>query len=146
MLAHKITCKALYLLFGLPTHSEYVKIVTLLHYIGDLMRFVPYVFFLLACRSEEGVKIYNSTPVVVITSHTNDAVLLEGVEYSFLGQVSDTNNTHDELQITWKSNTQELCTVGSPNINGETICQATLNESDTQITLQATAQEICQSA
>ena len=54
---------------------------------------------LAACRSEEGVKVYNSLPQVTITSHADDSSLLEGETLVFVGQVSDINHENEELTV-----------------------------------------------
>lgn len=39
---------------------------------------MTFLFYLLACRSDEGLKAYNSNPLITITSHTTGTEILEG--------------------------------------------------------------------
>ena len=41
--------------------------------------------------SEKSIKYYNPTPAATITSHSNGGVLLERVEYTLVGMISDDN-------------------------------------------------------
>ena len=91
-----------------------------------------------ACESEKGVTIHNSEPTVTITSHTNGTLFLEGVEYTLIGQVSDQNHSNQELLVVWSTDERTLCPETPPNTNGETVCQTTLNPSETTIKIQVT--------
>ena len=70
--------------------------------------FIPSSILLFACRSDEGVKVYNSTPQVTITSHANGSEIQEGYNITFVGIVSDGNHTSDELEVTWSTNNGDL--------------------------------------
>ena len=75
---------------------------------------IPPLFF--ACStSDEGLKLYNSDPLATITSHGADVELLEGVEYTFIGQVSDDNHSALELKTRWSTDTVELCPEQAPD-------------------------------
>ena len=66
---------------------------------GDNM-FISLLFalFLSGCdSSEESIKYYNSNPAATITSHRDEDEILEGVEYTFVGMVSDDNHSSTEL-------------------------------------------------
>ena len=97
---------------------------------------------LFACASsEEGIKIYNSTPTATITSHTDGTEFLESTLYTFVGQVSDDNHTSADLVVIWSSDTRELCLESSPNANGESSCQVMLDPTETKVQLQVTDPE-----
>ena len=82
------------------------------------MRNIFLVFPLIwACASDKGVTIYNSEPTATITSHTNGAMLLEGVEYTFIGQVTDQNHSSSELKAVWSTDTRTLCQEETPEAN-----------------------------
>ena len=51
----------------------------------------------LGCRSEEGIKVYNSLPVAEITSHADGHAFVEGESVSFIATISDANHDEDEL-------------------------------------------------
>ena len=86
--------------------------------------------------SEESIKYYNSTPVATITSHSNDDELLEGVEYTFVGIISDDNHSADDLTVTWSTDIRDLCPQMQPDVEGTTSCQAILEAGDTKLKLQ----------
>ena len=88
---------------------------------------------LLACESEKGVTIYNSDPSATITSHASGAELLEGSEYTFIGQVSDENHPSSELKVVWSSNTREICAQTTPEVDGSTTCSVALETGENQI-------------
>ena len=100
------------------------------------MRNLILVLILMACRSEDGVKVYNALPQATIVSHTTAAQISEGYLTTFIGQVSDANHDNSELRTSWFSNNTELCTQAPPDNNGESICSTLLSDSDTQIRLQ----------
>ena len=99
------------------------------------------IWFVSACSSDDGLKIYNNKPEAIITSHVDGEELLEGVEYLLTGQVSDGNHSNEELTVVWSSSAQELCTVGSVGVDGVISCLASFEVSDTEIKLQVTDPE-----
>ena len=102
------------------------------------MRFLFLTSILLfACRSEDGVKIYNSQPQVSITSHGDGSELQDGYSVLFIGQVSDANHTNDLLLTRWSTNNGDVCADAPPSDNGESTCEVVLTEADTEIRLQA---------
>lgn len=86
--------------------------------------------------SEESIKYYNSTPTATITSHSSDDELLEGVEYTFVGMVSDANHNTSELSVVWSTDVRELCPATQPDVEGTTSCRATLEAGETKLKLQ----------
>ena len=56
-------------------------------------------FPLLSCRSDDGVKAYNSNPLVTITSHTNGTEVLEGAVETCTAQISDPNHDTSSLVL-----------------------------------------------
>ena len=57
--------------------------------------------FFISCRSEDGIKAYNSQPTATITSHSTGSELRDGYEVTLIGQVSDANHSNGELLVTW---------------------------------------------
>ena len=98
-------------------------------------------FSITACTSEEGAKVYNNAPEATITSHATGSDLLEGVEYTFIGQVGDGNHGMSELSVLWSTDVRDLCPDLIPDASGSTSCVATLETNDTQIKLQVTDPE-----
>ena len=99
--------------------------------------YVSIPIMLIACNSDDGLKAYNSQPVVTITSHTDGAEIQDGYVITFVGQVSDANHQNSDVLVTWSTNNGELCTDIVPEESGETACEAVLTEDDTEIRLQA---------
>ena len=91
---------------------------------------------LFGCASEEGVKVYNSEPIATITSHVSGEELQEGVSYTFVGVVDDTNHNNTDLSVIWSTDTQELCPASPPDASGTTSCNALLLPDDAVIKLQ----------
>ena len=89
-----------------------------------------------ACQTEDAIKIYNSVPQATITSHASGSEVLEGVEYTFVGQVNDDNHEESSLQVTWSTDVRELCPDSVPDVTGATACRVALETSDTQLKLQ----------
>lgn len=92
--------------------------------------------YLFACRSEDSIKAYNSVPLATITSHSDGAILQDGYQITFVGQVSDPNHSQSSLLVTWSTNQQEHCSHLTPQENGETQCDIILTEEDTEVRLQ----------
>ena len=106
------------------------------------MKFFFPIILLMACRdSDEGIKVYNSDPTAMITSHSDGAVLLEAVQYFFMGTVTDLNHSTVDLKVKWSTNTRELCSESTPDADGSSSCRISLEASDTQLKIQVTDPE-----
>ena len=97
-----------------------------------------YTFFalLLACASEENVKIYNNDPTATITSHSDGSSFMSDYSINLVGIVSDDNHSSTDLRVKWSSDIRELCPESTPDFDGTTLCQTSLSSDDTQIKLQ----------
>ena len=91
---------------------------------------------LLGCRSDKGVTVFNPNPEATITSHQSGAELIEGYTITFMGNVSDANHTAAELTTIWKTGSYILCANTPPLSDGTTMCEATLNPSQTEVILE----------
>ena len=60
-----------------------------------------YLFSLLGCNSDDGLKIYNAEPLVSIQSHADGALIQEGAVTTFFALASDANHQPEELLIAW---------------------------------------------
>lgn len=94
-----------------------------------------------ACDSEDTLKVYNTDPTAVITSHSDGEEFLEGYEITFVGQVQDDNHTASSLTVQWSTDVRTLCEDSQPDASGATTCRASLEEGDTQVKLQVTDPE-----
>lgn len=99
------------------------------------------VFLLIGCRSDEGLKVYNTEPSALITSHDDESLLSDAVEYTFEGSVSDSNHANESLFVRWSTNDRELCPQTQPSIDGRVACSTTLVSTDNQIRLEVTDPE-----
>ena len=103
--------------------------------------FLVCLFSIWGCESDKGVQIYNSAPQAVITSHTDGDELLEAVEYTFVGQVSDTNHNMSELLVVWSTDDREICPETAPDVTGLSTCTAVLEAGESQLKMQVTDPE-----
>ena len=92
----------------------------------------------LACASEEAVKVYNSTPTVTITSHSGTEVFQDGYTVNFQAQVQDDNHETSSLEVVWSSNTRTLCPASPPTADGVSQCQVALEEGESIVRVQVT--------
>ena len=99
---------------------------------------LPYVF---ACASEEAVKVYNSTPTVTITSHSETGEFQDGYTVNFQAQVQDDNHEKTSLEVVWSSNTRTLCPASPPTADGVSQCQVALEEGESLVRVQVTDPE-----
>ena len=94
-----------------------------------------------ACDSEDTLKVYNTDPTAVITSHVDGEEFLEGYEITFVGQVQDDNHASSSLTVQWSTDVRTLCEDSQPDASGATTCRAALEEGDSQVKLQVTDPE-----
>ena len=88
-----------------------------------------------ACRTDKSITIQNPAPKADIVSHDDGDVVLEGMPTLFVGSVTDSNHTPDQLTTIWYVNGDIVCDEIIPNENGETACELALGLGDTEITL-----------
>ena len=79
---------------------------------------------------EHKVTVFNSEPVADITSHTESDPLVEGKPETFIGMVSDDDDGVSELSTTWRIGDREVCIDLTPDSDGSTECELTLESSD----------------
>lgn len=92
-----------------------------------------FLLFWLGCGSNEALKVYNSSPSVNITSHSDGVILEEGLEYTLLAIASDPNHTASELSIEWSLSGQVTCSESSLAANAESACSITPQSGDSEI-------------
>lgn len=63
----------------------------------------------MGCRSDDGLKVYNTEPNATITSHDDESTFTDAVEYTFEGSVSDSNHQNEQLLVRWSTNEREVC-------------------------------------
>ena len=81
-----------------------------------------------ACRTDEStIKAYNALPTVRIQSHTDGAVVLDGLPETFYALASDNNHTADELQVAWFYGDELVCSWTAPDDGGGSVCEITPN-------------------
>ena len=92
-------------------------------------------FYLIACESDKSITIQNPSPKADIISHDNGTDVLEGVSTIFVGSVTDSNHTPDQLTTIWYVNGEVVCDDVIPDENGQTECTMTLGLGDVEISL-----------
>ena len=95
------------------------------------MRYTP-IFLLCSCFAESSIKQYNDAPEIQIASHEDSATIETG-ETIFRALVSDLNHDLETLEIQWLIDNEVVCGVSAPDVNGESICSATISVDHTQI-------------
>ena len=89
----------------------------------------------IACRTDKSITIQNPAPNADIISHDNGSIVLEGVPTLFVGSVTDSNHTPDQLTTIWYVGGVVVCDNVIPDENGETECELALGLTDTDVTL-----------
>ena len=93
-----------------------------------------YLFILCACESGSNIKATNASPAIAITSHQDGDTLYSGVETEFRGTASDPNDISSALEVEWRAGERVLCPFSIPDIGGESICAAGLQEGEDSVT------------
>ena len=91
----------------------------------------------LACRTDKSLTITNPAPKVDIISHGDGSIVPEGFSTIFIGNVTDSNHTPDQLVTTWYVDGETVCDEIIPDENGETTCELELGLGNTEVTLAA---------
>ena len=106
------------------------------------MRLYSLLFILSACtRSEEAVKVHNSAPTIVITSHSDGETFQDGYNVLFLAQVQDDNHETASLNVGWYSDIRTLCPEQAPTFDGISQCDIALEEGESVVRVQVTDPE-----
>ena len=96
---------------------------------------------LVACASEEAVKVYNNTPTVTIVSHSGSEVFQDGYEINFQAQVQDDNHENSSLEVVWSTGVRTLCPPSPPTADGISQCRVALEEGESVVRVQVTDPE-----
>ena len=84
-----------------------------------------------ACRTDEStIKAYNALPTISIQSHTDGAMVLDGLPETFYALASDSNHSADELQVAWFYGEDIICTWEAPDEGGGSTCDITPNQQE----------------
>ena len=101
-----------------------------------MFRLTPLVLsVVLACDSDKSLTVQNPSPTAEIISHDSSSEVFEGVPTLFIGSVTDSNHTPDQLTTTWSVNGEVICDAVIPDSSGQTECEVALDIDDTEITL-----------
>ena len=92
---------------------------------------------IMACRSDKGITIFNTPPEAYITSHEQESEFFVGQSVQFMGSLSDPNDQTSNLMARWYAGTRELCDSTYADEDGKVYCEATIQEGDEQIKLEA---------
>jgi hypothetical protein len=84
-----------------------------------------------AC-SDQTVGIHNTAPTVVITSHREGDLVLDGQATEFRAQAGDADGGSEDLNATWYVGGIEACPLSHPDENGLTSCSIVLTSEMSQ--------------
>ena len=88
----------------------------------------------MACGGENVIESkQNTTPVVVIASHSPDAEILEGYTETFRATVSDDDNEFEDLSVAWYVGETIVCDWEAVNPAGESYCDVVFAEEDSNV-------------
>ena len=93
------------------------------------------IWMFIACKGDDGFKIYNAEPTLTITSHTNDTPVAIGSVQKFVAELSDANHDLGDLTAYWMLNDQIICPELPPDAGGASVCNATLPEGAEKVTI-----------
>jgi hypothetical protein len=77
---------------------------------------------ILGCNSDDGLKTFNDNPEATITSHDDGDEVLEGYAVLMRAQVSDSNNSNSELEVSWYYGEDVVCDWTPPDTSGLSEC------------------------
>ena len=90
-----------------------------------------------ACDTENPIeKIPNMAPSISILSHTDGAVFLEGESVQFYAQASDETDAMNQLTTSWYADDQLVCDWATPEVDGTTRCDITIESDMTRVSVQ----------
>jgi hypothetical protein len=84
------------------------------------------VFGLVGCESDSTVKVFNSPPAAIITSHDDGAEVKEAAEVIFRGVGSDPDHNQTELEGSWQLGADVLCDWAPLDEHGVNECTLTV--------------------
>ncbi len=88
--------------------------------------------FLAACGEKDTtITVSNSDPDVRIVSHVDGDPVLDGVEVTYKGVVSDAEDDYDQLLVTWTAGGAVICPEQPAVADGTTSCAFSLASDDT---------------
>ena len=100
--------------------------------------FIALVF---ACSIETGTKIYNNTPEIFFVSHVDGDSVIAGASETFVVQVSDLDNSIEEMSVKWDVGDRTVCEWENPDINSQSSCNLYLGSADDVLTAVVTDDE-----
>ncbi|MAY79920.1 MAG: hypothetical protein CL930_03955, partial [Deltaproteobacteria bacterium] len=93
-------------------------------------------FGVMGCAdTDSSVKVVNSIPTALITSHSDGSSMLEGDSVMFVGNASDDDNVAAELEALWQTGSDILCDWSAVGSGGTTSCDAVITVDMSVITL-----------
>ena len=90
---------------------------------------------MVACRSDDSLKKFNSNPLANISSHGSGDEVLESFPTVFIGTGSDPNHSTDKLTATWYAGADVICPSSPLQEDGTTNCEHVITIEDTEIIL-----------
>ena len=90
----------------------------------------------MACNSDNGAKVVNSTPEATITFPSDGDSVFDGDPLVLRGNVNDANHSFDALSASWFSGAETLCESTTPESDGTVQCEITASADLSEISLQ----------
>lgn len=88
---------------------------------------------LLGCTSDKIVEVRNSIPSISIESHVDGDTVFVGEVIELKAQVTDNNNTADELEVEWMAGERVACSYIAPDAGGLSVCATSLEIGEEEI-------------
>lgn len=92
---------------------------------------------LAGCTPDAALTKFNNDPVAKITSHSDGDTVREGYSVTLVGNVSDDNDSANNLSASWTSGSRTLCAEAPVSDDGGTTCDAILALNEGEVTLEA---------
>ena len=107
-----------------------------------MKRFCPFqvafpVIGLVACNSDEGLKVYNANPSTQIVSPDDGELVAQNSTIVLRGVASDPNHTSQQLVTRWLANNVTVCDSITPDSMGFSHCEIDVADDDLNIVFEA---------
>ena len=92
---------------------------------------------LVACNSDEGLKVYNANPSTQIVSPDDGELVAQNSTIVLRGVASDPNHTSQQLVTRWVANNVTVCDSITPDSMGFSLCEIDVADDDLNIVFEA---------
>ena len=85
--------------------------------------------------TDNTVKTANSAPEIIISSHSDNLIFVDGEQVVFTAMVSDENESSDNLRTSWYLNNTTICDWTNANEDGTSVCTIPMVMGATQVSV-----------